>query len=411
MLFYKFQKPGNLEFGMLRRGEIFFASPSELNDANECRPRWILSGNLEHWKRLADWILTRVCFGADTPHGKLDHVREILMTADEVGLRLKRAAKSRNIGLEELGQMFSGAAREPLEKAVGDVTCGLITNAAEHFISNRLPGFLGESKYMSSFSLQATNPTMWGHYAAAEKGFVLVYRTRDNKLNVKSCVRNLFGSKTKTDDVLGCEVNELGIYDELSIPLRQVEYRATPPKVNALRELVPHFHFSEREEHYDGPELLMGEASEKEGGQIGLIKSTDWRYENEVRAFFPNWQELAPDERVLSVDINNFVGVVFGARMSLRDRGRVCICCHHWIRSSGRMESDICLFQAEQVKDKFDFIIKPVGIVDPNSSAFRYKPQFIGLRDLDSAEADHLRTLAEAIQETSQVFVAHKADD
>lgn len=392
---------------MLRRGEIFFASPSELNDANECRPRWVLHGNLEHWQRLADWILTRVCFGNEKPAGgKLEHVPEILGTADEIGRRLKRKAKNRNVGLEELEQMFLETSRDPLCSVVEEPIFEFVANAAARFVRNELPEFLNESRYLSSFSLEATNPTMWGHYAAAEKGFVLVYATDDGRVNLKSCVKNLFGSKKKTDELLGGDVYELGIYDELAIPLKKVRYRATPPTVNALRELVPQFHFSGREQHYDGPESLMGEASEKEGIQVGLVKPTDWRYEKEVRAFFPSFHDLAPDERVLSVDINNFVGVIFGARMSPRERGRVCICCHHWMQSSGH-DGDVCLFQAEQVRDKFEFTIKPLGTVDPKSSSFNGKMPLIRLSDLEPSQSRRIESLAKKIAEKPEEFVPY----
>jgi hypothetical protein len=65
MLFYKYQKPENLDFSMLRQSEVYFASVGELNDANECRPRFILKGSEELWQRLAQFILKHACFGSD----------------------------------------------------------------------------------------------------------------------------------------------------------------------------------------------------------------------------------------------------------------------------------------------------------------------------------------------------------
>ncbi|MBB3208250.1 hypothetical protein FHS27_004077 [Rhodopirellula rubra] len=408
MLFYKFQKAGNLEFGMLRRGEIFFASPSELNDANECRPRWILHGNLEHWQRLASWILDKTILGNERlSGGKPELVGEILETAEEIGSGLKRKAKNRNVGLEELEQMFIETSRDPLCSVMEESTFEFFANAVANFVRNELPKFLSESRYLSSFSLEATNPTMWGHYAAAEKGFVLVYSTKDGRVPLKSCVKNLHGFKKRTDDLFSGHVYEIGIYDELAIPLKAVQYRAKPPTANALRELVPQFRFSEREEHYDGPELLMSEASEKEGSLVGLVKSTDWRYENEVRAFFPSFFSLAPDDRVLSVDINNFIGVICGARMSPREKGRVCICCHHWMQSSAH-DGDVCLFQAEQVRDKFDFTIKPIGTVNPKSPSFDGRLPLIRLGDLKPSQSRRIRSLAKEIAEKSKKFVPYE---
>jgi hypothetical protein len=79
MLFFKFQKPGNLEFNMLRRGEIFFVSVAELNDANECRPRFILNGTQELWTRLAEYILQEACIRSDYyERSSREEMRELL---------------------------------------------------------------------------------------------------------------------------------------------------------------------------------------------------------------------------------------------------------------------------------------------------------------------------------------------
>jgi len=57
MLFYKYQKTGNLDFSILRQGEVYFASAGELNDASECRPRFILKGSEDLWQRLAQFLV------------------------------------------------------------------------------------------------------------------------------------------------------------------------------------------------------------------------------------------------------------------------------------------------------------------------------------------------------------------
>jgi hypothetical protein len=59
MFFYKYCHPGDLQFGMLCRGEIFFASPTELNKSGPQR--------LDRFNRLSDQV-ARV----DTPQLPLE---------------------------------------------------------------------------------------------------------------------------------------------------------------------------------------------------------------------------------------------------------------------------------------------------------------------------------------------------
>jgi len=180
---------------MLRRGEVYFASVGELNDASECRPRFILKGSEELWRRLAQFILDHVCFpSAYFQHDKDDEIRELLGLSDAIGRELKKNARNRDFGMEDLRSAFLKTLR----------VCGLeklqpaLLRRAEHiassFIELELPGILLDEKYIASFALNATNPTMWGHYADAEKGFVRVFGTEDGKVSVQSDINILDGA-------------------------------------------------------------------------------------------------------------------------------------------------------------------------------------------------------------------------
>lgn len=59
--FFKYCSPDSLRFGMLARGELFFASADELNDGSECRPRYVLKGSAELWYRFAYMLLLDAC--------------------------------------------------------------------------------------------------------------------------------------------------------------------------------------------------------------------------------------------------------------------------------------------------------------------------------------------------------------
>ncbi|MDO8334862.1 MAG: DUF2971 domain-containing protein [Nitrosomonas sp.] len=220
--------------------------------------------------------------------------------------------------------------------------------------------------YIASFSRNAKNPTMWGHYADAERGFVVVYTSDNDTIRIASPVNMLHGARPYSEDRIG--TYEIGIYKESGLELKAVKYGKVPPKVNAFHRLIPRFLYSEEEDHYDVPLLLGGDAKSKEEDQIGLVKFSDWRYEQEVRAFLPVFNELSPDMRVMSVAPDNICGLIFGPQMSERDKIRAVLCCHLMRQSSVQSESvalpPFMFFQATQVVDRFDFRIDPVGILD-----------------------------------------------
>ncbi|MEZ6122890.1 MAG: DUF2971 domain-containing protein [Planctomycetaceae bacterium] len=367
MYFFKFQKPGNLEFNMLRRGEIFFASVAELNDANECRPRFVLNGTTELWTRLAAFILQKACFRPEVyDRTSREEIRELFRLSESLGTQLKKRARNRDIGLEELDALF----RELLEQEVTNSSVPLqprlILDSIRRVLRHEFPKAIEEHSYIASFSKNAKNPTMWGHYANAERGFVVVYTTDNGTISIASPIHMLHGTRPRPEDRLGDF--EIGIYKEDKLELKAVKYGKKPPKVNAFHRLIPKFSYSEEEDHYDVPLLLGGDAKDKEEDQIGLVKFSDWRYEQEIRAFLPVYDELPPDMRVMRVGTANICGLIFGPRMSEQDKVRAVLCCHLMRESSIESQQEslpqFMFFQALQVVDRFDFQIVPVGILD-----------------------------------------------
>ena len=367
MLFFKFQKPGNLEFNMLRRGEIFFASVAELNDANECRPRFVLNGTRELWARLAAYILQEAFYRSKV-HDRIsrEEMRELFSLSESLGTQLKKRARNRDFGLEKLDDLFLELLRQELKNNPFPFQSRLILDSTRRVIRHDLLKAIEEQAYIASFSRNAKNPTMWGHYADAERGFVVVYTTDNGTIRVASPIKMLHGTRPLPEDRLGDF--EVGIYDEDSLELKPVKYGKKPPKVNAFHRLIPRFSVSEEEDNYDVPLLLGCDAKDKEEDQVGLVKYSDWRYEHEVRAFLPVFDELQPDVRVMRAAPENICGLIFGPRMSERDKIRAILCCHLMresaIDSAANSLPLFMFFRAIQVVDRFDFRVVPVGILD-----------------------------------------------
>ena len=406
MYFYKYQKPENLEFNMLRHGEIYFAKIAELNDASECRPRFILNGTEQLWIRLAQYILAEVCFSSDYSdyynRATEDEIRQLLELSISVGKQLKKQVKNRDIGIENLGKLFTDTLKPLLELNFSALQSKLILDLSHEFIDRKLPGIIDEPKYITSFSKSATNPTMWGHYAKAERGFVIVYSTEDGTINVRSPLNLLFGSRP-LESKFGT-ISEIGFYDDERLELQSVKYGKNPPKVNAFHRLIPKFYYSEIENHYDVPALLEGDAKEKKEDQIGLVKYSDWRYEQEIRTFFPYLDEpYSPDMRVLQVSINNIKGLIFGPSMTDGDKKRAILCCYLLRKSLAHLcvgEDDtppeFVFFQAIQVLDRFDFEIQPVGVLENHYSG--QHPPIRLVQNLDGVTVERLRGIREEIK-------------
>ena len=399
MYFYKYQKPGNLELNMLRRGEIFFASVGELNDASECRPRFVLNGTKELWTRLAQFILEEVCLRLDT-HERMnrDEIRKLLGLSSSLGSLLKKHVRNLDFGLENLDALFRQVLADALQDNVSALRSQLILDSSREIIRREIPRLLREPTYITSFSKNAKNPTMWGHYADAERGFVIVYSTDDRTIGVCSPIKMLHGTRPLGEDQIGDY--EIGIYDEDRLELKTVKYGRKPPKANAFHRLIPRFSYTEAEDHYDVPLLLGGDAKDKEENQVGLIKYSDWKYEQEIRAFLPAYGTLPPDVRVLRVSLENIRGIIFGPQMSNQDKDRVILCCHLMRESSaipdGQSLPEFAFFQASQLLDRFDFQISPVGVLD--GLYFGDGLPIKLMKDVDETTARALRKMSEEIE-------------
>ncbi len=51
---------------------------------------------------------------------------------------------------------------------------------------SRVLHYLNETLYMASFSRNPRDPTMWGHYGGAERGFCIVFNSPEKKLSRQS---------------------------------------------------------------------------------------------------------------------------------------------------------------------------------------------------------------------------------
>ena len=398
---FKYCAPTAEKFGMLARGELFFASADELNDGSECRPRYVLKGSAELWNRLADMILLDACcFSSTVPGLHSSGAREL---AGPLGRALQARAGVRDLDFDALTSLIY----EALPPLLAGIELGIAPAAFMRLVDRacRLTRqHLNEPMYMASLSKNPRDPTMWGHYGNAERGFCVVLHAPEQRLRIHSPIHVFPGCRQSSES--GIQV--FGIYSSAEVELRPILYRSAPLRFNAFHRLIPHFLYSEEEHHYDVPLLLPGEAPARTEDRLGLVKATTWKYEQEVRAIMPSEGELAPEARCVRYDWSHAAGLIFGPKMPQSDRARAVVCCHlqQEAKHGNELRSGPFVFlEARQRVDSFQMALVPVGVLDGI-----YSPPTLPLRPLSQCDAatvaeveDVLAKMQAASQSTQHV--------
>lgn len=388
---------------MLSRGEIYFAGVDELNDASECRPRFIFKGAADLWQRLSDYILQEACFSSDYfQRDKFADLQKIFELSNPLGNALKKAARNRDVGLEEIRGLFGDLLRKKIPCEIPAGSGDAAVRLVDRFISEQLPQVLRERSFIASFSKNGVNPTMWGHYANADRGFAIIYESFENTVSVSSPLPILWGSKKIEESEFG---ETIGMFKDALLELREVRYGQRLPKANAFHRLIPRFSYSEEEEHYDVPSIIFGDAPSKKENLVGVVKHADWRYEKEVRLFFPYIREgftVTPEMRCLRVSGKNIVGIIFGPRMSHENKVRAIRCAYiyrEFRNQCGETVLPIGFYQANDQVDRYNFSVDPVGVL---ASINEYSPSLpiLLISKMESEASQRMFTVAEEISKS-----------
>ena len=363
MYYYKYCNPGDRQFGMLSRGELFFASADELNDGSECRPRYILKGSAELWNRLCELILFDAWVSqSNNASVAPDESRELVALSEPLGKALRRQAGRKDLDFGRLWPLIREELPPLLRHVKTAVSCSALMELIHGVVQRRVNRLLHENRYMACFSRDPRDPTMWGHYGGAERGFCLVVHAPDHKLGLSSPIRVFLGSRPSIES----GITEIGHYKDAEVELQPVIYKSAPPRVNAFHRLIPHFHYSEQEDHYDVPLLLPGEAPVRQEDQFGLVKAPTWKYEKEVRAFLPSYDDLASEARCVRLNSCQFQGLIFGPKMSPSDKKRAIVACY-LLRAChsdcGNADRPFVFLEACQRVESFQMNLSPTGVL------------------------------------------------
>lgn len=394
MLCFKYGRPDTLRFGMLARSELFFAAPDEVNDGSECQPRYVLAGPRELWVRLCYRLLSDAWLKAA---GALPFDEATLASLVDLAEPLADAIRGRkgrrDLDFDDLGPLI----REELPPLLGERDTpfrgGAITELIERAVAQRWRGELGEIRYLASFSLDPLDPTLWGHYGAAETGFASVIRATDGRLDLHSPIPLFSDVRPGKDGVL-----EVGTYRQVSVALQKVRYQSSPRRYNAFTDLTRFFRYSDAEAHYDYPEELAGRVPSRSEDQLGLVKTLSWRYEREVRAFLPTFDKHPPEVRSVQLAWKHFKGLIFGPRMTPADCSRATIAVvvgRERFRAKISRSQPVMFWQARRVVDRHRFEVQPLGVLADIYSPSR--PAILPLSRVEKPVQQQVRRLTNEI--------------
>ncbi|HIF9430201.1 TPA: DUF2971 domain-containing protein [Photobacterium damselae] len=356
MYFYKYQNVNPLSLMMLKRGEVYFASASELNDRHECRARYLFNAPKDVWVRFVDYVLCKVCSEYPIYRFRQDAYK-LIKLAEPIYEAGCSQINKRNLTVHDTAMLFNYGFDAVLGKEFSSEEKINIKQCTKSYLLGLAESELLENKYICAFSKNAINPTMWGHYGAAETGFVIIYESSDNFVDVESTLANLSGSREKEEGWY-----EIGCYTNERLMLRDVNYSKQLCKVNAFERLIHKFRYSEKETYYDVPESFLGMIDRMQENKVGLVKYTDWKYEQEVRLIFPTYKHLPSEHRCLQVNSRHIKGVIFGPKTSDSSKEKVLMACAHLLEFV-KNKPDLAVFQAVDSLDSYSYQVFSVGMV------------------------------------------------
>lgn len=339
---------------MLRHGEVFFASPKELNDIHECKPQFIFNASRELWSRLINEIITGICIEM-----KLKTKSYVSMTLfsfkEDIVTALLNKKKKLSLNYEETINRISHEISTKAIENLDFVDARKVIKALDLYIQDKLDTELNDKLYITSFSKSATILTMWGHYGNAEKGFAIIYETNDRSVKLESNIE-IFPSASK----ISSSSYSLGMSRFSKAELLEVAYKNKPVRANGFRKLIPTFSFSEQEDFYDCREILLADLPKYNENDIGRVKYTDWKYEKELRLHLPVYDELAPPLRSIKISKQHIKGIIFGTNTSDNDKESILSACYY-LKKSHANESELYVFQAKSIPSQYKINITSLG--------------------------------------------------
>lgn len=297
MLYYRYRPPTEISFKEILYNELYFSSAEECNDPFDSKTFFVFPNKVDKWEKLLAMAWKPFSNPSLAPIIKSVAQR----ISAECPLRYEEAISD-----------------QLLRKCVPAL--GPFTDVLIGVLRETLKTYRPSTRYFASFSEVGDESLLWAHYADKHRGFCLVFKAIDERLNqYRPTMKSSF--RFETPNGLAPSMS-YGIPE--SFKFNQISYEEV---------VVTHDAFN------CFPESVAGKI-ESDAVRSQLISSMNenyfqkhisWSYEKEIRLtlsppipwLFGAHHDYTPQQRLFQYEPTQLVGVIFGTKMSKENKSRI----------------------------------------------------------------------------------------
>lgn len=303
MFYYRYRSGSELSIKELIYDELYFASRAECNDPYEGKIFAVFEKNQTAWNNLIRLALSGNAIVNKNTEYLIEKVVSFCINKSPILFE-----QFINISEEE----FLDIAKNEFERTILKLMLAVI----KQYVLLYKP----EERYFASFSKKPDINLMWAHYANYHRGFCLIFRPVDGKIN-----QNKLWKQTQ---FVYSTPNSFSPQMSFALPdsfeIKDVEYVTNPKYSDGFTYFPPHVigkRFSAEEEK----EILNNRE------KIYLQKHSAWEYEEESRVILScgiSWLareqlSISPHQRLFHYDSIHLAGIIVGVNMPQEQRCRI----------------------------------------------------------------------------------------
>lgn len=194
----------------------------------------------------------------------------------------------------------------------------LLLNDYTDYYINEITKWCFPNYYMTCFSKNCENSSMWSYYADAHKGVCLIYDIPDEDKALNVIKPPAFG-------IPYGEKNQMKFYDiSYQKKLVKIEFFKNCLKIMQLKDVLKNYWILN--EKGDKSKSFGKMIDDKEGWlkeyeslviNVSTRKDKDWRYEEETRLIMLDYwkDEICSKGAAMEYDFSKLVGIIFGINM------------------------------------------------------------------------------------------------
>lgn len=172
--------------------------------------------------------------------------------------------------------------------------------------------------YMTSFTNNITNSTIWSHYSDSHKGICLIFKSNNNKIKL----HNLFNNKKKLFKFE--KVIYKNTYENIEF-FSNINNTITDNIINNwYTNYFDYSRTSNLTNNFKNRTQIDKKKYMKLIQKNVLTKLDHWNYEEEYKLLlFNDNNPLKKEEKLFRYDFNNLYGIIFGMHTNLKDKEEI----------------------------------------------------------------------------------------